>query len=89
MKEAYSRAYEQMTPEKYQQCIELSFREDDQMVSPNQIHIGQLAEIWYQDKRYTSVMTGYSREKGVITLVFGCIRLELTKKLILSRRQEG
>lgn len=89
LKEAYSRAYEQMTPEKYQQCIELSFREDDRMVSPNQIHIGQLAEIWYQDKRYTSVMTGYSRGKGVITLVFGCIRLELTKKLILSRRQEG
>lgn len=89
LEEAYSRAYEQMTPEKYQQCIELSFREDDRMVSPNQTHIGQLVEIWYQGKRYTSVMTGYSREKGVVTLVFGCIRLELTKKLILSRRQEG
>lgn len=88
-KEAYSRAYEQMAPEKYQQCIELSFREGDKMVEPGALGIGHKVEIHHNNRIFLSVLTGYRQSGGIVTLTFGCIRLELTKKLILARRAEG
>ena len=87
-KEAYSRAYEQMHPEKYKQCIELSYREDDRMIEPDNLKIGQKVEIYNRGQIYPTVLTGYRQSEGLITLTFGCIRLELTKKLILARRKE-
>lgn len=87
-KEAYSRAYEQMHPEKYKQCIELSYREDDKMIEPGGFKIGQKVDIYNRGQIYPTVLTGYRQSEGLITLTFGCIRLELTKKLILARRKE-
>lgn len=84
---AYQRAYEAMTPEKYQHSIELSYREDDPMVQPNTIQIGTMTTIYYNNNAYVSILTGYRNESGVRTLLFGCIRLELTKKLILEKRR--
>ena len=84
---AYQRAYEAMTPEKYQHSIELSYRENDPLIHPNSIQIGTMATIYYNNNAYVSILTGYRNESGVLTLLFGCIRLELTKKLILEKRR--
>ena len=86
--EARNRAKEQLLPEKYQQNIELGYLEGDRMIDSENIKIGILADIHYKDKIYQSIMTGYSNNNGVKILIFGCIRLELTKKLILERRKK-
>lgn len=86
--EALDRALEQLTPQKYEQLIELSYREGDALVEPTVLKIGCLADIQQGETLYRSILTGYQRKQGVITLAFGCIRLELTKKLLLERRKK-
>lgn len=85
--QAYQRAYDQMKPQKYEQNIELGYRDSDRMIMPNAMKIGTVADILYQDKGYKSILTGYRTSEGVTVLTFGAIRMELTKKLILERRK--
>lgn len=87
--EAKSRAKEQLAPQKYQQIIELSFRENDRMIEPDTLDVGVTAMIHHNGKAYRSILTGWKSEGGIKTLMFGCLRLELTKKLILERRRYG
>lgn len=87
--EALNRATEQLTPQVYKQLIELTYAENDRMLQPTTLHIGALADIHYKDTVYRSVLTGYEKTGGKITLVFGTIRMELTKKLTMERRAKS
>lgn len=87
--EAQRRAGEALTPQVYEQLIELRYRQDDPMVTPAALEIGTQADILYGGKAYRSILTGYELDSGTITLVFGAVRMELTKKLILERRKKN
>lgn len=79
--DAYQKAEEILLPSKYENLIELTVAEHDQLVKPRDFFIGQEVNVIHNNRSYRSVYTGYLREKGKIKLIFGAIRNELTKKL--------
>ena len=64
----------------YENLIELEFELDDQLVNPMGMKIGQEAIIIHDDVQYSTYLTGKKMDDK-ITLIFGNIREELTKKL--------
>ena len=66
---------------KYANNIELSFKVDDSMVNPLSMPIGQEVNIICDGVSYNSLLTGYEIKDKVIKLVFGTVRLDLTKQL--------
>ena len=85
--DAANRAAEALTPQVYEQLIELTYRREDKMLNPASLPIGTLADIHWEGTIYQSILTGFEMDEGTILLIFGCIRMELTKKLILERRR--
>ena len=72
--------------ESYNNLIEITVLNDDALVNANKISIGQEVLVISNNNEYSSILTGY--EKGTKTkLIFGTIRLELTK--ILKGEQNG
>jgi hypothetical protein len=84
--DAQTRALEALTPRKYDNLIELTVALGDRVVTCREV--GTLTTI-LGDKSYNSILTGYERSGETIKLIFGCIREELTKKLILERRKNA
>lgn len=67
---------------KYKNLIELTVEEDDALVDPWTIGAGRHLNIIHKGTSYHSILTGGSYMKGgLIKLVFGMIRIELTKLL--------
>lgn len=60
--------------------IEITIRNNDKMVNPDDLEIGQLVTVITNGKAYQSVFTGYTIETTT-KLIFGTIRLDLTKIL--------
>lgn len=85
--DAFNRANELLSATKYNNLIEVTCRTDDKLINPLKMKIGDKVTLITANKVYSSVMTGYELNLDIITLVFGSIRLELTKKLILERRK--
>ena len=52
-------------------------------VKPNNIQLGQTALIIHNDSVYSSILTG-KKISDNITLTFGTVRVDLTKKLKLG-----
>ena len=70
----------------YSNLIELTMANDDGLVKPERIEFGQEVDIISDGVTYRSILTG--RERGKNTkLVFGTVRLDLTK--ILRRSGNG
>ena len=78
---AFAQAEEKLLSKDYNNLIELELMADDDMNDPLDWEIGQKGMIISEDKIYTSIFTGYSIEDGAITMIFGAVRNELTKKL--------
>lgn len=85
--DAAARAKEKLTMQKYDNLIELLYARADPLVMPELIPIGSTAQIHNGNDVYQSILTGYELAEKTIRLTFGNVRLELTKKLILERRQ--
>lgn len=68
----------------YDNLIEVEVLNDDTLVKPNHIQIGQVVDIIYKGVAYNSILSAYERGKTT-KLTFGCIRLDLSKIL----KQEG
>lgn len=66
---------------KYQNLIELTVKADDTMINPLSMNIGQVVEIIHDGVTYNSILTGKEIKGGLVKLIFGTIRLELTKIL--------
>lgn len=64
----------------YNNLIEITVRNDDDLVMPSGFTIGQEVHIISNGTEYTSLFTGMSRN-GTTKLIFGTIRLDLTKIL--------
>lgn len=64
----------------YNNLIELTMLNDDALVDPGELQIGQLVSIISNGVSYPSILTGY--EIGNTTkLIFGNVRIDLTKML--------
>lgn len=68
---------------KYNNLIELRMFNDDALIKPNEIKIGQKVIIRTNGNQYESILTGYTVGQTTL-LTFGTIRLDLTK--IIKRR---
>ena len=69
------------TKSKYRNLIEFTVLEDDAILTPTELKAGQEVEVIHKGASYNSILTGIKRAKGLVTLTFGTIRLELTKIL--------
>lgn len=66
---------------KYKNLIELTVKKDDSMIKPLEMGIGQVVNVIHEGVSYSSVLTGKEISKGLVKLIFGTIRLDLTKIL--------
>ena len=65
---------------KYENNIELEFLNDDSLIRPNEMEIGQILRIYDEGSEYETVLSG--KETGeTTTLICGNSRIELTKIL--------
>ncbi|MBQ0112685.1 MAG: hypothetical protein KBT03_06115 [Bacteroidales bacterium] len=78
---AYDVAVTELADDDFNNLIELTVQEEDALINPDIFEIGQKVLIISNNVQYTTYLTGYKSQKGTITLIFGAIRLELTKKL--------
>lgn len=81
---ADSQASETFGSIEYNNLIELQVLADDGLVKPMDMEIGQKVIVLADGTEYNSVYTGFSLNKGLFTVIFGTVRLDLTK--ILQRR---
>ena len=84
--DALAQAVEALTPEQYDNEIRLTLRRDDKLVTPETLPIGTEATIYIGGQAYRSLLTGREWDGDTHCLVFGKVRVDLTKKLILQRR---
>lgn len=66
---------------KYSNLIELTMLQDDSMVKPLTRALGIPVNVIHKGVSYSSILSGRSINKGLVTLTFGTIRLELTSFL--------
>ena len=67
---------------KYTNLIELTVKPDDTMINPLTMQIGQVVNIIHDGVSYNSILSGREiQNNGLVKLIFGTIRLELTKIL--------
>lgn len=64
----------------YNNLIEITVMNDDDLVKASELEIGRLVNVISNGVTYPSILTGYDR-KDTMTLIFGTIRVELTKIL--------
>lgn len=83
---AEERALKALTPQKYDNLIELTYSRDDKLVNAESLKIGDVADIRSGDNTYKGILTGYEISSGTIKLIFGIVRIDLVKKLILQKR---
>ncbi len=77
---AISEAYNKFANLSYSNLIELTVMKGDALIHPEEMEFGQVVKIISDGVAYTSILTG--REIGQnIKLVFGTVRLDLTKIL--------
>lgn len=82
---AASEASEVFGSIEYNNLIELMVMPDDSMIKPKEMVYGQRVIVIDSGNEYNSVYTGTRIEGGLITLVFGTVRVDLTK--LLQRRK--
>lgn len=83
---AMEAAYNKFANLSYSNLIELTMMNGDTLVRPDEMEFGQVVHIISDGVCYESILTG--RERGKNTkLVFGTVRLDLTK--ILRRQENG
>lgn len=71
----------------YDNLIEITVALDDELVRPTERVIGQQADIISGGICYHTILTGIEYDEDKIKLVFGAVRLELTKQLKRRFRQ--
>lgn len=77
---AYNKALSTFSKNKYDNLIEIEVAVDDDRVQPLSMKIGQHVSVVTEGMAYTTILSG--REiNNTATLIFGTIRLELTKML--------
>ena len=77
-----SKAKYEFSNNKYNNLIELTVKKDDLMIDPLNMELGQEVNVIHDGVSYNSILSGREVQKdGMVKLIFGTIRLELTKIL--------
>lgn len=84
---ALARAKEVLRPEKYDNEILLTYGIDDKIAHPLQMAIGTNATVYLDGEAYDTILTGRTIQGKTITLIFGVVRTNLTKKITIERRE--
>lgn len=66
--------------------IELEFGNYDRIVNPKALRIGQLVKIYHGGEWFDTILTG-KKLSTTITLIFGTMRIEMTKKAKLNNNK--
>ena len=75
-------AKEAFSKNKYSNLIEITVEKDNTLINPMNLSIGQVVNIIHEGVSYSTLLTGREIQKnGLVKLIFGTIRLELTKIL--------
>lgn len=77
---ALDQAIDAFSVVEYNNLIELTMSLDDPLNKPMDLQIGQVADIISDDKQYRSILSGKT-VSNTVTLVFGIVRVDLTKKI--------
>lgn len=85
---ALEKAIQKLIPQKYSNEINLTYLNTDKIVNPLALSIGTAVNIIDDGKIYNSILTGKIISEDKTMLTFGILRTELTKKLIMERRQK-
>ena len=80
IEKAHDKAYQTFSKNKYDNLIELEMAIDDDLINPMTLKTGQVVNIISEGVSYTSILSGREIE-DTTTIIFGTIRLELTKTL--------
>lgn len=83
--QALQRAKDAMQPKAFDNEIDLTYKADDALVKPGEIKIGTLATIYAKGVAYQSILTGKVLQNNLIKLIFGSVRVDLTKQLLMER----
>lgn len=83
---AASQAAETFGSIEYNNLIELSVRMDDKLIRPRDFGFGRKVIVRYAGNEYNSMYTGCEIGGGIYKLIFGTVRIDLTK--ILQRRNK-
>lgn len=78
---AQSRAEKKLKPSQYDNLIEIKVTVNDELIRPTEFVIGQQTDVIQSGVSYSTVFTGMKYDGELITLIFGAVRLELTKTL--------
>lgn len=77
---AHEKAGENFSKNKYTNCITLKMISNDELINPSSLKVGQKVSIVSDGIEYASILSGRNVSETT-ELIFGTIRLELTKML--------
>lgn len=86
---AKEKAIKKLSPQKYDNLIELTYSNSDSLVDVQSLEIGTLAQIHNGGKVYNSILTGYEKSEDIVKLIFGIVRIDLTDKMALEKRSRN
>lgn len=78
---AVSEAGEVFSSADYDNLIELTMSAEDSLYSPMLLSIGQKATVISDNNSYQSILSGFTIDNSSMTLIFGIIRVDLTKRI--------
>lgn len=81
---AASQASETFGSIEYNNLIELSILPDDELIKPKLMEFGKKIIVLSDGNEYNTLLTGVRIQEGLYTLIFGTVRIDLTK--VLKRR---
>lgn len=87
-RQALARATELFAARKYDNEILLTYRSNDRLVFPYSMQIGTRTTVKTENKNYNSILTGKTYSAGTVQLIFGAVRVDLTKKIKMDRRNK-
>lgn len=87
LNKATERAKEVLTPEKYDNEILLTYKADDMLTHPLSAEIGTATDIYFENEQYGSILTGKTITGEKVTLIYGVVRTDLTKKIAMRNRE--
>lgn len=67
-------------------AIELRITNNDTLIHPERLQIGQICRVWHDGKSYESILTGKKLGNETV-LIFGTVRTSLTKQLKLALKK--
>ena len=77
---AFDQAIDAFSTVEFNNLIELTMPIDDPLNHPMSMDIGQVVNVISDDKMYSSILSG-KKIGNTVTLIFGIVRVDLTKKI--------